>query len=158
MLKYMQSECNKNKIELILQIKGNIHQMTNNYIEKEELEILLADHIKNAIIAINHTDNINRTIMVKLGKIESGYGISIYDSGAEFEKETLDSLGKKPSTTHADEGGTGMGFMNTFETLAKHKASLEIKEYNKPSRDNYTKVINIKFDKKNEFKIESYRR
>ncbi len=158
MLKYMQSECNKNKIELILQIKGNIHQMTNNYIEKEELEILLADHIKNAIIAINHTDNINRTIMVKLGKIESGYGISIYDSGAEFEKETLDNLGKKPSTTHADEGGTGMGFMNTFETLAKHKASLEIKEYNKPSKDNYTKVINIKFDKKNEFKIESYRR
>ena len=158
MLKYMQSECNKNKIELILQIKGNIHQMTNNYIEKEELEILLADHIKNAIIAINHTENINRTIMVKLGKIESGYGISIYDSGAEFEKETLDNLGKKPSTTHADEGGTGMGFMNTFETLAKHKASLEIKEYNKPSKDNYTKVINIKFDKKNEFKIESYRR
>ena len=48
--------------------------------------------------------------------------------------------------------------MNTFETLAKHKASLEIKEYNKPSKDNYTKVINIKFDKKNEFKIESYRR
>lgn len=158
MLKYMQSECNKNKIEFILKLEGNIHQMTNNAIPKEELEILLADHIKNAIIAIKHTENINRTIMVKLGKIDAVYGISIYDSGAEFEKETLDNLGKRPSTTHADEGGTGMGFMNTFGTLKKYEASLIIEEYNKPSKDNYTKVINIKFDKKNEFKIKSYRR
>ena len=158
MLKYMQSECNKNKIEFILKLEGNIHQMTNNAIPKEELEILLEDHIKNAIIAIKHTENINRTIMVKLGKIDAVYGISIYDSGAEFEKETLDNLGKRPSTTHADEGGTGMGFMNTFGTLKKYEASLIIEEYNKPSKDNYTKVINIKFDKKNEFKIKSYRR
>lgn len=157
MLKYMQSECNKNKIEFILKLEGNIHQMTNNAVSKEDLEILLADHIKNAIIAINHTENINRTIMVKLGKLDSAYGISIYDTGAEFEKETLDNLGKKPSTTHAEEGGTGMGFMNTFETLRKYQASLTIEEYNKPSKDNYTKVINIKFDKNNEFKIKTYR-
>lgn len=157
-LKYMQSECNKNKIEFILKIEGNIHQMINNAVSKEELEILLADHIKNAIIAINHTDNINRTIMVKLGKIDSIYSINIYDTGAEFEPETLDNLGKKPSTTHAEEGGTGMGFMNTFETLEKYKASLTIEEYNKPSKDNYTKLISIKFDNKNQFKIKSYRR
>ena len=157
-LKYMQSECNKNKIEFILKIEGNIHQMTNNAVSKEELEILLADHIKNAIIAIKHTDNINRTIMVKLGKIDSIYSINIYDTGAEFEPETLDNLGKKPSTTHAEEGGTGMGFMNTFETLEKYKASLTIEEYNKPSKDNYTKLISIKFDNKNQFKIKSYRR
>ena len=157
-LKYMQSECNKNKIEFILKIEGNIHQMINNAVSKEELEILLADHIKNAIIAINHTDNINRTIMVKLGKIDSIYSINIYDTGAEFEPETLDNLGKKPSTTHAEEGGTGMGVMNTFETLEKYKASLTIEEYNKPSKDNYTKLISIKFDNKNQFKIKSYRR
>ena len=64
---------------------------------------------------------------------------------------------KKPSTTHADEGGTGMGFMNTFDTLKKYKASMEIREIGKPSKDNYTKIIIIKFDQKNEFKISSYR-
>ena len=58
MLEYMQSECKKNKIDFELQIKGNIHYMTNNLITKEDLETLLADHIKNAIIAINHTDNV----------------------------------------------------------------------------------------------------
>lgn len=157
MLKYMQSECKKNKIDFELQLKGNIHHMTNNLISKEDLETLLADHIKNAIIAINHTDNINRSILVRLGKIDETYGLYIYDSGIEFEPETLEKLGKKPSTTHKDEGGTGMGFMNTFDTLRKCKASLIIEEYNEPSKDNYTKALLIKFDNKNEFKIKSYR-
>lgn len=89
--------------------------------------------------------------------IDGFYSLYVYDSGVEFEKETLSSLGKKPSTTHADEGGTGIGFMNTFETLKKCKASMIINEYGKPSKDNYTKVIMIRFDKKDEFKISSYK-
>ena len=157
MLKYMQSECIKNKIEFELQLAGNIHYMTNNLISKEDLEILLADHIKDAIIAVNHTDNINRSILVRLGEIDGLYSLYIYDSGIEFEIETLKNLGKRPSTTHADEGGTGMGFMNTFDTLRKYKASLTINELSKPNKDNYTKVIIFKFDKKNDFKIISYR-
>lgn len=157
MLKYMQSECSANKIEFELQIKGNIHYMINNLIAKEDLETLLADHIKNAIIAINHTDNINRSILVRLGEIDRIYSLYIYDSGIEFTKDILENLGKKPSTTHADEGGTGMGFMNTFDTLRKCKASLIIEEIGKPTKDNYTKSIIIKFDNKNEFKIKSYR-
>lgn len=157
MLKYMQSECIKNKIDFELQLTGNIHHMTNNLISKEDLEILLADHIKDAIIAVNHTDNINKSILVRLGEIEGVYSLYIYDSGIEFEIETLENLGKKPSTTHADEGGTGMGFMNTFDTLRKYEASLIINELNKTNKDNYTKVIIFKFDKKNEFKIISYR-
>lgn len=158
MLKYLQSECKKNKIDFELQIKGNIHYMTNNLISTEDLETLLADHIKNAIIAINHTDNINKSILVRLGEIDGIYSLYIYDSGIEFEKETLEHLGSKPSTTHADEGGTGMGFMNTFDTLRKCKASLIINEIGEPSKENYTKVIIIKFDNKNEFKIVSYRK
>lgn len=153
MLSYMQSECSANKIDFELQIKGNIHYMTNNLISIEDLETLLADHIKNAIIAINHTDNINRSILVRLGEIDGIYSLYIYDSGIEFAKETLENLGKKPSTTHANEGGTGMGFMNTFDTLRKCKASLIIEELNEPCKDNYTKAIIIKFDNKNEFKV-----
>ena len=157
MLEYMQSECIKNKIEFELQISGNIHYMVNNLISKEDLEILLADHIKDAIIAINHTDNINRSILVRLGEIDGIYSLYIYDSGIEFEKETLAKLGKEPITTHANEGGTGMGFMNTFDTLKKYQASFIINELSEPNKDNYTKVLVFKFDKKNEFKIMSYR-
>ena len=157
MLEYMQSECIKNKIEFELQISGNIHYMVNNLISKEDLEILLADHIKDGIIAINHTDNINRSILVRLGEIDGIYSLYIYDSGIEFEKETLANLGKKPITTHTNEGGTGMGFMNTFDTLKKYQASLTINELSESNKDNYTKVLIFKFDKKNEFKIISYR-
>lgn len=156
MLKYMQSECIKNKIDFTLQIKGNIHYMVHNLVKEEELETLLADHIKDAIIAINHTDNANRSILVRLGNIDDIYSLYIYDSGVEFKPEVLENLGKKPCTTYANEGGTGMGFMNTFDTVRKHKASLIIEEIGKPVKDNYTKVIIIKFDKKNEFKVKSY--
>ena len=157
MFKYMQSECIKNNIQFQLQIKGNIYEMINNYVSKEDLTILIADHVKNAIIAINYSENINKSILVRLGKIDKIYSLYIYDSGIEFKKETLSNLGKIPSTTHADSGGTGMGFMNTFDTLKKYNASLIINEYNKPSKDNYTKSIIIKFDKNKEFKINSYR-
>lgn len=158
MLKYMQSECVKSKIDFQLQVTGNIHHMVNTYIGKEDLEILIADLIKNAIIAINHSENINKSILVRLGIIDGAYSLYVYDSGIEFEIETLNNLGTKPSTTHADDGGTGMGWMNTFDTLKKYKASLIIDEYGKPVEDNFTKVIKIVFDNRNEYKIESYRK
>ena len=157
MFKYMQSECIKNKIDFQLQINGNIHHMVNKHIGKEELEILIADMIKNAIIAINHSKNINKSILVRLGLIDGFYSLYIYDSGIEFEIDTLINLGIKPSTTHANDGGTGMGLLNTFDTLKKHKASLVIEEYGKPVEDNFTKVIKIIFDKENRYKISSYR-
>lgn len=157
MLSYMQSECVKNKIDFQLQLSGNIYTMINHYVSKDELEILLADHIKNAIIAIGYGDNINKSILVRLGKLDGHYGLYVYDSGIEFEINTLLNLGKKPSTTHKDSGGTGMGFMNTFDTLRKHKASFVIEEYGKPVKDNFTKALKFKFDGKNEFKICSYR-
>ena len=158
MLKYMQSECIKNKIDFELQVNGNIHHMVNQYIQKSDLEILLADHIKNAIIAINHSENINKNVLVRLGLIDGFYSVYIYDSGIEFEIKTLINLGIKPSTTHEKDGGTGMGFMNTFDTLRKYKASLVIHEYGKPSKDNFTKLIKVIFDNQNEYKISSYRK
>ena len=157
MLNYMKSECEKKNIEFELQLNESIHHMTNKYVSKDELEILLADHIKDAIIAIEHSDNINRSILVKLGLVDDSYGLYIYDSGIEFEIDTLINLGSKPVTTHANEGGTGMGFLNTFDTLKKHNGSLIINEIGKPCKDNYTKVIMIKFDNLGEFKVKSYR-
>lgn len=154
---YMQSECIKNNIDFELQLSGNIYHMTNNFIDKDDLEVLIADHMKNAIIAINHSDNVNRSILVRLGMINRYYSLYVYDSGIEFEIDTLLNLGNKPSTTHKDEGGTGIGFMNTFNTLKKYKASISINESNPPCKENYTKSIEITFDKKSEYRICSYR-
>lgn len=157
MFLYMQSECIKDNIKFELQVLGNVFYMINHLISESELEILIADHIKDAIIAINHSDNTNRSILVRIGKIDNVYSLYIYDSGIEFEKEVLEKLGKKPITTHSDTGGTGMGFMNTFDTLKRTKASLIINEIGKPCIDNYTKVLIFKFDNKNEFIVNSYK-
>ena len=156
-LKNMQSKCIKNNIDFELKINGNIHHMINNIISKKDLEILIADLIKNAIIAISYSDNVNKSILVRLGVIDGIYSLYVYDTGIEFNIETLLNLGIKPSTTHADNGGTGMGFMNTFDTLNKYKASIIIEELGKESKDNYTKAVIIKFDKNNNYKINSYR-
>ena len=158
MLDYMQSECTQNKIEFQLQVIDSIFYMINHYINKDDLKILLADHIKDAIIAMNHSDNINKSILVKIGKIAGIYGVYFYDSGIEFEIDTLVKLGNKPITTHKDEGGTGMGFVNTFKALSKSNASLEIEEIGKPTKDNYTKILKVEFDNKNEFRIKTYRK
>lgn len=157
MLDYMQSECIKNNIEFQLQVSGNIYHMINNYISKDDLETILADHIKDAIIAIKHTETTNRKILVRLGKINGVYAVYFCDTGVEFEINTLMELGKKPATTYKDEGGTGMGFMNTFDTLEKTKASLIIEEMSRPKENNFTKIIKVVFDNKKEYKILSYR-
>ena len=47
--------------------------------------------------------------------------------------------------------------MNTFDTLRKHKASLYINEIGKPSKENYTKSLTIKFDSNNKYVVKSYR-
>lgn len=157
MFEYMQSECEKNKIEFILQINGNIHYLINNIIDKNKLVTLIGDHLRDAIIAVNYSDNKYKSILAILGIKDECYEFCIYDSGIEFEIGTFENLGLKPATTHKDSGGTGIGFITTFETLKLTKGSLIIEEKNRLTENNYTKAVKFRFDNKNESKIISYR-
>lgn len=157
MFKYMQSECKNNNIDFNLQINGNIFYMINNLIDKSRLVTLIGDHIRDAIIAINHSNNKNRSIIAILGMKDKYYEFSVYDTGIEFEIDTLLKLGLEPATTHKDEGGTGIGFITTFETMKETKASLVIEEKHGVVDNDYTKSVNIVFDGKNEYRIISYR-
>lgn len=157
MFKYMQSECEKNNIEFKLQINGNIHHMINQIIPKDKLVTLIGDHLRDAIIAINSSHNSFRSIIAILGKADEFYEFCIFDTGIEFELETLLTLGTKPITTHKDTGGTGYGFMTTFETLRETKGSLVIEEKHKMSENDYTKAVRMIFDGKAQYRISSYR-
>lgn len=156
MFSYMQSECFKNNIEFILKINGNIHSLINNIIPKDRLETLIGDLIRNSIIAINYSNKEYRSIMAILGIKEDSFEFCIYDSGIEFEINTLLKLGLEKATTHSDNGGTGIGFITTFETLKLCNASLIINELS-PSKNNYTKSITIRFNNKLEYIVNSYR-
>lgn len=152
---YMASMAEKDNIKLNLKINNNINGLIEKYVSKEDLATMIGDHIKDAIIAINHSNNDKKQIMVILGIVNGCYEFSIYDTGIEFEINTLLKLGKERVTTHKDEGGTGIGFMTTFETLNKCKGSIIIEEYDVESY--YTKQITFKFDGLSEYKIHSYR-
>ena len=152
----MQEEAIKNNINFDLKINESIKPLVENTIPKEKFEILIGDHLKDAIIAIKANEATYKSILVTLGLVEGIYEFSIYDTGIEFEIDTLLKLGQEQVTTHKNEGGSGIGFMTTFETLKECKASLVIEEYN-PETTNYTKSVTIKFDGRNEYKICSYR-
>lgn len=156
MFKYMQEEAIQNSINFDLKINEKINLLVDNIISKDKFETLIGDHLKDAIIAVKASDEAYKSILVTLGLVDGNYEFSVYDTGVEFEIDTLLKLGKEQVTTHKDEGGSGIGFMTTFETLKECKASLVIEEYN-PEATNYTKSVTIKFDGKNEYRIYSYR-
>ena len=157
MFHYMQTEAAKKNIDFNLQITGNIYYMINNIIPKNLLVTLIGDHLKDAIIAVDSSNNNYKNILAILGINNDIYELCIYDSGIEFDIDTLLNLGLKPVTTHKDTGGTGIGFITTFETLNKTKASLIIEEKHPMTDTDYTKAVRIRFDNKNEYKIISYR-
>ena len=157
MFKYMQSECIKNNIDFRLKIEGNIISLINNIIEKDRLVTLIGDHLRDAIIAINSRTNKFKSIIAILGIKDKYYEFCVYDTGVEFEIETLLKLGLEPVTTHKNTGGTGIGFISTFETINKCKASLIIQERNRKNTNDYTKAVIIRFDGKKEYRIKSYR-
>ena len=157
MFKYMQIECIKNNIDFKLKIEGNVYPLVNNIIEKDRLVTLIGDHLKDAIIAINFSKNKFKSIIAILGIKNNCYEFCICDTGIEFQIETLLKLGLEPVTTHKETGGTGIGFISTFETLKKCNASLIIDEKHEESNNDYTKSVTIKFDGKRQHIIKSYR-
>lgn len=154
LLEYMKQESEKDKIDFELNLDFDVSEILETKIPQSKLETMIADHIRDAIIAINCSDNKKRKIKVVLDKEDNNYQIKFYDTGIEFEIETLSNLGLKRITTHKSAGGSGIGFMTTFETLKQCKASLIIEEY---SDLEYTKAVIIKFNNKNEYRIHSYR-
>lgn len=157
MFTYMNSECKNNGIEFILQVNGNINHLVNKYIEKSKLVTLIGDHLRDAIIAVNYSENKYKSILAILGIKGDNYEFCIYDSGIEFEIETFDKLGLESATTHKDNNGTGIGFITTFETLKETKASFVLEELNELKENNYTKALKFIFDNKSRLEIISYR-
>lgn len=142
-------------IDFNLIINQDIHYLVNNLITQTDLETLLCDHIKDAIIAINSGEVIKGKILVTITMNDDIYEISIKDNGVNFEVDTLAKLGLERVTTHKDAGGSGIGFMTTFETLKRSNASIIITEHK--TKTPFSKSITFRFDGLNAFIINSYR-
>jgi len=139
----------------MLHVSGSIVYMVENIISQSRLEILIGDHLQNALIAVNASNRTNGSVIAMIGEAGDYYAFTVYDSGIPFEVDTLVRLGTKRVTTHSETGGSGVGFMKTFETMKECNASLIIKE-NKPGGI-FTKSITVLFDGEGRFIIETYR-
>ncbi len=104
LLENMSTEATKSNTSLDVKINASINYMVENIITESALETLLGDHIKDAIIAINCSNNTNRRILVVIGIVDKCYEINFYDTGIEFEIDTLIKLGKEQITTHKETG------------------------------------------------------
>lgn len=153
---YFMAESVQKNIDFNVRLNGSINYMAENIIDRCKLETMIGDHVGDAIIAVDSCDNVFRSILVILGLASDCYELTIYDSGIEFEADTLMRLGTERITTHSDSGGSGIGFMTTFETMRECAASLIIDE-RPPSKSDYTKSVTIRFDGKGQYIIKTYR-
>ena len=143
-------------ISFDLTVSEEPYYLVNNIISQTDLQTLLCDHIKDAIIAVESAGITDGRILVTIEKKDSIYEIAIRDNGVDFEADTLARIGKEQVTTHADDGGSGIGFMTTFETLHKTKGSLIITEYEQKTP--FSKSVAFVFDGMNRFVISTYRK
>lgn len=143
-------------IDFDLSVSATVDDIIGKYISQTDLQTLICDHIKDAIIAVDAKNENNGKILVELSMENDNYTITIFDSGVDFEIDTLAKLGKERVTTHADNGGSGIGFMTTFETLRKSYASLIITEF--ANKTPFSKSVSIRFDGNTAFIIQSYRK
>lgn len=143
-------------IDFNLTVTSTVDEIIGKYISQTDLQTLLCDHIKDAIIAVDSYGESGGKILVNLSKQNDNYCIDIYDSGVAFEPDTLSKLGMERVTTHADSGGSGIGFMTTFETIKKAYASLIITEFE--HRSPFSKSVSFRFDGESAFIINSYRK
>lgn len=143
-------------ISFDLTVSEEPYYLVNNIISQTDLQTLLCDHIKDAIIAVESAGIADGRILVTIEKKDSIFEIAIRDNGVDFDVDTLARIGKEQVTTHADDGGSGIGFMTTFETLHKTKGSLIITEYEQKTP--FSKSVAFVFDGLNRFVISTYRK
>lgn len=153
MLEFMIKRASEENIDILYTVNVDCVNEIISVVDDFNLNTVIADLLENAIIATRGQNN--KQIKIDVNKLNKICIISIYDTGVMFSARILQSMGYKKITTHADEGGSGIGMMSTFEIIRKYSASFIIEEY--PQGYEFRKKISIVFDGQSSFEIYSYR-
>ncbi len=142
LMAYMLQKAKAEEIGFDLTVSASVKYLIGNIISESDLNTLLADLIDNAIIASKQREIKN--ILVSVGICDGFYRIDVFDSGEPFTAETIAGLGLERTTTHMNDGGSGIGLMTVFQILAKYQASFEIDE--NLNNNLFTKKVSVCFD------------
>lgn len=163
-----------------------MQKLKNELVQKEQ-EITRLLENNNALAQIIHRDNKlipamelavntflqNRNTLSPQQLKEQGFALAAHlqtmsqerkfnlteyqTNGQPFLPEIFQDFGLKAHTTHAGNGGSGIGLMDIWKLKKKYRASLVITEY-APGTYSYTKQISLIFDAKKHYIIQTYRR
>lgn len=153
LIAYMAKEASQHHITLQFDFREDFFEKGNLCMSEADLVHILSDTLKNAIIATRH--NNGKIIKLSMLKLKGIPTIAISDSGIPFTIDTYMNFGLEKSSTHMDEGGSGIGLLDIWSLKEKYKATLYIDE--QPTTDTYTKQLVFIFDKKNRYMISSNR-
>lgn len=151
---YMQKKASSFQITFDVKVSTDLLSFANKVIPHNDLSHLLSDLIENAIIATKNSAI--RKIQLHISFISNHYIIELLDTGEPFPIEILQGFGIEQQTSHADEGGSGIGLMDIWKLKKKYHASLYIQEFH-PDSDSFQKKISFIFDSKNHYLIQTYR-
>jgi len=140
-------------VDFGLEVNGNASGFGSIILEYE-LSNIIGDLAENAFIAVQSQDQ--SKIQFSIGKSDTGYELSVSDSGIPFDTDILFKLGTERVTSRPNDGGSGYGYETIFGLLDEYGASLIITEY-EPVSDDYSKNITIRFDGKADYIIKSFR-
>lgn len=112
----------------------------------DELSTLIADLLENALNAVKSCSKRNILLSVSFLEHNSHASIDVYDNGNAFPVHVFRNIGKIPTTTHANTGGSGIGLMTVCKITASANASLRITHIK--GNPDYSKKISIIFDNK----------
>lgn len=154
-LQLMYQRALQEQIDYTLRIAENIKNTAMQSLSEEDFSHLLADLIENAFIAMSNVPH--KKILINLGRMGNHLSVEISDNGQPFSPEIFQDFGLKAHTTHAGNGGNGIGLMDIWKLKKKYRASLVITEY-APGTYSYTKQISLIFDAKKHYIIQTYRR
>ncbi len=143
-LHFLHNKALQNKVEFRVDLNyASINLIISKTKNMTELVTILCDLGENAVIAAKSRPD---------GKVLLSFGLvneltpyfSFYDNGDYFDKKVLSNLGRRRTTTHKAEGGSGIGIMSLFEILDNFKASFLLDEH--IENNEFTKCIKITFD------------
>lgn len=154
-LSYMQSLALKENIQYQLILFDDLTSTIPSEISEDDFVHILSDLLTNAINACRNTPS--SAIQIYLGKFDDISTIRICNTGQVFHIDTLKNLGQSRHTTHADTGGSGIGLMDIWKIKERYTATLLIDEVTDTSSSQSTVCINILFNHKNHYIIQSDR-
>ena len=143
-LLYMAGRAQNSGIDFDVEVKTDMGHLGAE-VNRREFNTILADLTENAIISAGAVKE--KHVEVMLLRNEEHLRLEVLDSGNRFDIEVLKKMGRQRITTHAEEGGSGIGLMTLFKFLRQTGASLAIEEYSgAESNAKYNKSVRVTFD------------